>query len=239
MKTLSVTRASVAFATALLIGGTSLSARNVSAAATCPALEPSGRIGEVVEAAGAPFPQRRRSRRVAVSRLIPVGTQLKVRLKNSISSKKASVGDRFTAAVINPSRYEGANLAGHVARLKESGRVKGHTEMVLAFDSVTLAGGKQGPLHGQVLRIYDSESVRTVDEEGHIESAGRGKQTLKRSGIGAVAGAVIGGLAGGGKGAAIGTIVGGAAGAGSIAITGGKELKLEPGTEMLVKVTSK
>ena len=183
--------------------------------------------------------QRRSPRRAAAARLIPLGTQLKIRLNNSISSKKASSGDRFTATVINPSRYESAKLTGHIARLRESGRVKGHTEMVLAFDSVTLANGKQGPLHGQVTRIYDSESVKSVDEEGHIESASRGKQTLKRSGIGAVAGAVIGGIAGGGKGAAIGTIVGGAAGAGSIAIEGGKELKLESGTEMLVRVISK
>ena len=47
----------------------------------------------------------------------------------------------------------------------------------------------------------------------------------------------IGGIAGGGKGAAIGLIVGGAGGAGSLAINGSKELKIENGTEMLVRVT--
>jgi uncharacterized protein YcfJ len=90
-------------------------------------------------------------------------------------------------------------------------------------------------MRGEVLRIYDSDS-RDVDEEGRVQSGSRGKQTLKRSGIGAVAGAVIGGIAGGGKGAAIGTIVGGAAGAGSIAVEGSKELKIEDGTEMLIRV---
>ena len=50
-------------------------------------------------------------------------------------------------------------------------------------------------------------------------------------------GAIIGGIAGGGKGAAIGLILGGAGGAGSLAIRGSKELKLESGTEMLVHVT--
>lgn len=67
-------------------------------------------------------------------------------------------------------------------------------------------------------------------------SGSRGKQTLKRGGIGAVAGAVIGGIAGGGKGAAIGVIVGGAAGAGSVAVQGSKEIKLDRGTEMLIRV---
>jgi hypothetical protein len=111
--------------------------------------------------------------------------------------------------------------------------------MVLAFDSIELPEGRSGPLRAQVVRIYDagSGSASRVDEEGRVESGSRGKQTLKRSGIGAAAGAIIGGIAGGGKGAAIGLILGGAGGAGSIAINGSKELKLENGTEMLIRVT--
>jgi hypothetical protein len=96
--------------------------------------------------------------------------------------------------------------------------------------------GRSGNLRAEVLRIYDSDSAGAVDEEGRVQSGSRGNQTLKRSGIGAVAGAVIGGIAGGGKGAAIGIIVGGAAGAGSIAVQGSKELKIENGTEMLIRV---
>ena len=108
--------------------------------------------------------------------------------------------------------------------------------MSLAFDSIRLRDGRTGTLRAEVLRVYDSDSAKNVDEEGRVQSGSRGKQTLKRSGIGAVAGAVIGGIAGGGKGAAIGTIVGGAAGAGSIAVEGSKELKIERGTEMLIRV---
>ena len=70
-----------------------------------------------------------------------------------------------------------------------------------------------------------------------MQSGSRGKQAIKRGGIGAAAGAILGGIAGGGKGAAIGLIVGGAAGAGSLAVQGSKELKLERGTEILVRVT--
>lgn len=107
--------------------------------------------------------------------------------------------------------------------------------MSLSFDSIRLSDGRTGIMRAELLRVYDSDSAQGVDEEGRIQSGGRGKQTLKRSGIGAVAGAVIGGIAGGGKGAAIGTIVGGAAGAGSIAVQGSKELKIERGTEMLIR----
>jgi len=92
-------------------------------------------------------------------------------------------------------------------------------------------------MHAEVVQLYDSKESTKVDEEGTVESGSRGKQTLKRSGIGAAAGAVIGGIVGGGKGAVIGAVVGGAAGAGSIAVTGSKELRLEAGTEMLIRVT--
>ena len=175
-------------------------------------------------------------RRSAPRPLVPAGTQLRVRLNNTISSNDSRAGDRFTATVVNPARYEEARVNGHIRSIRKSGRVKGSTTMTLAFDSIRLADGRNGTLRGEVLRVYDSDSVKEVDEEGRVKSGGRGTQTLKRSGIGAVAGAVIGGIAGGRKGAAIGTIVGGAAGAGSIAVKGSKELKIESGTEMLIRV---
>ena len=176
------------------------------------------------------------ARRSAPRPLVPAGTQLRVRLNDTISSKNSRVGDRFSANVVNPSRYEEARINGHIRSIRKSGRVKGKTTMTLAFDSIRLADGRSGIIRGEVLRVYDSDSVKEVDEEGRVKSGGRGTQTLKRSGIGAVAGAVIGGIAGGGKGAAIGTIVGGAAGAGSLAVGGSKELKIESGTEMLIRV---
>ena len=109
--------------------------------------------------------------------------------------------------------------------------------MALSFDSIKLADGRRATMHGQLIRLYLGDSSTNVDEEGNAQSGGRGKQTLKRGGIGAVAGAVVGGLIGGGKGVAAGMIIGGAAGAGSIAVQGSKELRIESGTEMLVRVT--
>jgi hypothetical protein len=179
---------------------------------------------------------RRRTARGPV--LVPIGTNLRVRLNDDLSSKDSRVSDHFTATVVNPTRFEGGTLRGHISRIQRSGTVTGRTTMTLAFDSIALHDGRSGTLRGQVVRIYDSDSESgRVDEEGRVESGSRGKQAVKRGGIGAVAGAVIGGIAGGGKGAAIGLLVGGAAGAGSLAVQGKKELKIERGTEMLVRVT--
>ena len=125
--------------------------------------------------------------------LVTVGTDLKIRINDTLSSKDSRVGDRFTATVIDPSRFDEAVVTGHISSIQKS------------------AGG--------------------------VESGSRGKQAIKRGGIGAAAGAIIGGIAGGGKGAAIGLLLGGAGGAGSLAVQGSKELKIESGTEMLVHVT--
>ena len=180
--------------------------------------------------------QTRARRRVPTTTLVPAGTDLRIRLNDTLSSKEARAGDKFSATVVNPSRYEEAKVTGHIRSIRKSGRVEGRTTMSLSFDSIRLSNGRTGTLRAEVRRIYDGDSEGSVDEEGRVQSGGRGKQTLKRSGIGAVAGAVIGGIAGGGKGAAIGLIVGGAAGAGSIAAQGSKELKIERGTEMLIRV---
>jgi hypothetical protein len=185
-------------------------------------------------------PQRRSVRRRAnrAPSVVPVGTNLRVRLNDDLSSKDSRVGDRFTATVVNPSRYDGATVRGHVSAIRKSGTVNGRTTMNLAFDSIELREGRGSAMRGQVVRVYDADSESSkVDEEGRVQSGSRGKQAVKRGGIGAVAGAIIGGIAGGGKGAAIGLIVGGAAGAGSLAVQGSKELKLERGSEMLVRVT--
>ena len=178
---------------------------------------------------------KRRTTTRRVAPLVPAGTDLKVRLNDTLSSKESRAGDKFTATVIDPSRFDEARVYGHVRSIVKSGKIKGRTTMNLAFDSVTLSDGRSGVLHGYVTRVYGDKG--RTDQEGGVQSESRGRQTIKRSGIGATAGAIIGAIAGGGKGAAIGLIVGGAAGAGSLAIGGSKELKIESGTEMLVHTT--
>ena len=167
---------------------------------------------------------------------VPAGTQLKVRLNETLSSKESRVGDRFTVTVIDPVRYNEATIRGHVGSINKSGKIKGRTSMNLDFDSITMPDGRTGRLHGYVSRVYGQDAGR-ADNEGGVESGSRTKQAIKRGGIGAAAGAIIGGIAGGGKGAAIGLLIGGAGGAGSLAVQGSKELKLENGTELLVTVT--
>ena len=70
--------------------------------------------------------------------LVPVGTDLKVRINDTLSSKDSRIGDRFTATVLNPTRFDEAKLHGHISSIQNSGKIKGRTSMNLAFDSVEL-----------------------------------------------------------------------------------------------------
>lgn len=170
--------------------------------------------------------------------LVRDGVQMKIRLQTPIDTKINATGDRFTAVVLDPSEYADAVITGHIAKLNKSGKMSGKTELVLAFDSIQLRDGSSGRFAAQVERVYESETVKTVDEEGNVESGNRTKDTAVRTGGGAALGAIIGGIAGGGKGAAIGAAIGAGVGAGSVIYQGSKDVQLDPGTEMLIRSAS-
>src|SRR5215467_2049134 len=195
------------------------------------------------------------SRAQAQERFVPEGTRMVLMLETSLSSRTNLPGDPFTARVVGPPRYEGAIVRGHIDRIEPSGRLSGRTEMALAFDTIEMpnryAESRDGdtyftegetefrdsepvPFNAELVNVIQSDNVRMVDEEGNIISGSRGRQTIERGGIGALAGGLIGGLLGGGKGAVIGLLAGGAAGAGSLYFDRGKELRLNAGTEMTV-----
>ncbi len=169
---------------------------------------------------------------------VPDGVQMKIRLTTQLDTRTNKEGDRFTAVVLDPSDYVDAVVEGHISKLTKSGKATGKTEMALAFDSLQVRDGRTGRMAAQVERVYQSENVKTVDEEGNVQTGSRTKDTAVRSvGAGAL-GAIIGGIAGGGKGAAIGAVLGAGVGAGSVLVDGGKELTLEPGTEILIRTAA-
>jgi hypothetical protein len=180
--------------------------------------------------------QRDRNRPRASS-AIPTDTALRLRLTTALSTKTNQEGDRFTARVVEPATYEGATVEGYIARIERSGKMTGHTEMALDFDTITLRDGRRSAFYAQIEKIYIGDSIKSTDEEGNIDSANKTRDILIRSGGGAALGAIIGAIAKGGKGAAIGAIIGAGVGAGSVFIQGKKDLILDQGTEMSVRTT--
>ncbi|HEY7182216.1 MAG TPA: hypothetical protein VIC84_12385 [Blastocatellia bacterium] len=162
---------------------------------------------------------------------------MKIRLEKEIDTKESRDGDRFTATVLTPTRYADATIDGHIAKINKSGKLSGKTELALSFDRIRLKNGESGRMAAQVVKVYGEDSAKEVDEEGNVKSGSKGKTTAVRTGGGAALGAIVGGIAGGGKGAAIGAGIGAAAGAGSTYIQGSNKVKLDRGTEILIRST--
>lgn len=147
-----------------------------------------------------------RSREGGVGGPIPEGTQVTIRMIDTLSSETAREGDTFHATLEQPivdasgrTLYaKDADVTGKVLRAHPSGRLSDPGELELTLTSIT-AGGRTYPVNTQP---WVSKG------ESHTKS-----NTTKIGG-GAALGAIIGGIAGGGKGAAIGAGVGAGAGTG-------------------------
>jgi hypothetical protein len=170
---------------------------------------------------------------------VPDDVALRIRLDDTLTSIDSQVGDPFSATVVDKGDYQNARVYGHVAQIDMSGRVKGHTSMMLRFDRLVMPDGRRARIHDEIVQLYHAPSGEKVDVEGAIESGGRGRKSIEHTAIGAGAGALLGGIFGGGKGAGIGSIIGGAGGLGTTAFHGRQKITLGSGQEMLIRITGR
>jgi hypothetical protein len=170
---------------------------------------------------------------------VPDDVALRIRLDDTLTSVDSEVGDPFSATVVDRGDYQGARVYGHISNIDISGRVDGHTSMVLQFDRLVMPDGRRAPIHAEIVELYHASSGEKVDVEGAIESTGRGRKAVEHTIIGAGAGALLGGIFGGGRGAGIGSIIGGAGGLGTTAFHGRQKITLNSGLEMLIRVTGR
>ena len=157
---------------------------------------------------------------------IPAGTSLSVSVLSNLASNTSKVEDVVKAALANPVVIDGvtavpkgAEIRGVVSDAKQSGRVKGKASIGLAFDRLTV--------RGETLKIETAPVV--------LEAQDKKSDDVKKGGIGAGLGAVVGGIAGGGTGAAIGAVAGGA---GAVLGTKGREIEVPAGTVVNVLLQS-
>jgi hypothetical protein len=146
---------------------------------------------------------------------VPAGTDLLVRMIDSVDSDKNNIGERFRASleqdfvvdgtVIAP---KGTDVYGRLSEAKEAGHFQGKAQLKLELTDILIRNRLQ--------------PIMTGDYE--VSGSSRGSDTAKKVGIGAVAGTVIGAIAGGGKGAAIGAGVGAGAGAAVQVMTKGEQV---------------
>ena len=157
---------------------------------------------------------------------VPTGTELDVRLQNSLNSGTAQVEDRFEATTLVDLTVEGRTvipagslMRGVVSSVESATRTNRTAKMTVSFDQITV-NGREYPIRATVTQAIRGEGIK--GEAGRV-------------GVGAGVGAVIGGILGGFKGALAGILIGGG---GTIAATEGKEVELPQGTVLRVRFDS-
>jgi len=171
--------------------------------------------------------------------IVPNGTIITGTLENLIDTKVSQNNDRFKMTVQSPLDFRGAVVEGYISGVGRSGRVSGNSNITFNFETITLRDGRRYDFAGYLQSIKDQNGKTVkVDTEGTAKGDSQTKETVKRGGIGAGAGAILGAIIGGGKGAVLGAIIGGGAGAGSVIAQGRDDVQLMPGSTITVQASS-
>jgi hypothetical protein len=159
----------------------------------------------------------------AAANTIPAGTTITIRTGSTLDSGKVASGSNFDGTLTRDVKNgntvvakKGDSVQGRVVSAKDSGRLHKPGILRLAITSVN--------------GIPVSTNSRTFQGKSHT------KGNVTKIGVGTGAGALIGGLAGGGKGALIGAGAGAAAGTG-VAYATGKEQEVVPAETTLTFTT--
>ncbi len=171
--------------------------------------------------------------------IVPNGTVITGILENEITTKVSQNNDRFRMTVQSPNEYRGATVEGYISGINRSGKITGSSKITFNFEKITLRNGQTYEFAGYLQNVTDTNGKAVkIDTEGTAKGDSQTKETVKRGGIGAGLGAIIGAIAGGGKGAAIGAIIGGSAGAGSVVLQGKDDLELKKGSTITVTASA-
>jgi len=168
--------------------------------------------------------EARRKQREPTKVTIPAGTQIVVRLQETLSADKMQTGDTFQATLDAPLEVSGFVLAekgaramGRIAESDRAGRVKGVSRLAIELTQITTS---------------DGQTVMLQSEVFNREGATSRKSDAAKIGAGAAVGAALGAIFGGGKGAAIGGAAGAGAGGGTVLMSRGKPAVIEVETRI-------
>lgn len=166
---------------------------------------------------------------------IPAGTNFEVEMITPADTRTSNVGDRVEAKLLAPLMINGhvvadagAMVSGEVAEVQRASNKKSKEDrasLALDFNSIETIDGRKG-LHATV-----------ANAEGKLIAKSTSTRDKLLIGGGAVAGAVIGKVAGGStKSTIIGAVGGAAAGTGAVLIAKGHELEIPAGAKVALRV---
>jgi hypothetical protein len=163
---------------------------------------------------------------------IPEGTEFKLQLHSSVSSKTSHPGDRILTTLLDPVAIEdkdvlgkGTRIDGHIAEVKPAARRGKGGYLSLVFDTVELPNGQKQAILGSLTEVFSSEGGGdpNVGPEGDLKGGGASRK--KQAAIIAVttAAGAAGGLGPGIAGAAAGVTL-------AILLPHGKQAALAAGS---------
>ncbi len=152
---------------------------------------------------------------------IPEGTEFKLQLHSTVSSKTSKPGDRILTTLLDPVAVEdrdvlakGVRIDGHIAEVKAAGRRGKGGNLSFVFDTVELPNGQKLAILGSLTEVFSSEGGGdpNVGPEGDLKGGGpsRKKQAAiiaGTAGVGAAAGGLWGGVGAAGAGVALAIIL--------------------------------
>ncbi|HEY6972206.1 MAG TPA: hypothetical protein VJA94_23545 [Candidatus Angelobacter sp.] len=150
----------------------------------------------------------------ASSPILPIGTPIRMKLETPLSTSSTSAGGSFSGRITQDVKLNdkvilpvGASLQGQVIRVSEPRRIKGKPMIQLLPESVTLPNGQKCAINAAVV---DTNKINgtSVDDEGRIKGPGHTDRDVMEIGAGTGVGAIVGGIAAGGKGSLIGAGIG-------------------------------
>jgi len=155
---------------------------------------------------------------------IPAGTDVYIRMIDSIDTEQAHPNETFRASLDKPIVVDGQTIIParsdvfvKVVEVQSAGKLSGTSELKVELD-----------------RLFIGKQSYTVVSNTFTETGpSQGKKAARNVGIGAAVGGIIGGVLGGKKGAIIGA---GAGGGGGAVITKSDQIRINSETELLFKL---
>jgi hypothetical protein len=155
---------------------------------------------------------------------VPVGTQVYVRMIDSIESDRAHAGDSFRASLDRPIVVDNLTVAPKnvdvsvkLVDVQSAGKLSGTSQLKVQLDKIFINK-----------KPYDI-ATNTYQQSG----ASEGQKAARNVGVGAAVGGILGGILGGGKGAVIGA---GAGGGGGAAVSKGQQIRIDSETQLVFKL---
>jgi hypothetical protein len=168
---------------------------------------------------------------------VRTGETFRVRMNETLSSKTARVGDRFTTTVTEPVYSTtgvvviptGSRVIGRVDAVKPAKKGGDPGTISVSFNTVELPNGLRRAINGSLTDL-DTKKAKS-DNEGNASGDDRKNDKLIFIGGGAAGGAILGGALGGTKGAIIGGLLGAGGGLLGERLTKGEDAQVKSGTE--------